>query len=176
MKTLSIIIWICKISAMAVLYATIVGIGDYLLENDILSLKYHWCIYPYYFGIGALAYYPCNAILKHKNNMKTIEELKNHLKACSDILETFIQEHKLLKPYIRINNVIHTYTHGRINLTGHLAFYDLTMQEVDELLSDLYEDFRKYLEVNKIDYPLHIKSICSGWQLDKIEFKFEITN
>lgn len=61
MKTLLIIL--CGIGAIT-LYLIIISVGIYLIESEIVNLKYkEITIYFYYFGLGILSWFPCNKIL-----------------------------------------------------------------------------------------------------------------
>lgn len=66
--------------------------------------------------------------------------------------------------------------HSQLNLKVNSEFDNYKVSEVNKILSDLYEEFRKYLEKNKIPYVLHINSEYRSWAVSKIIFKFEITN
>ena len=42
----------------------ITSIGSYLLKSKIIQFEIDWLEYIYYYGLGVLAWYPCNYIVK----------------------------------------------------------------------------------------------------------------
>ena len=66
-KTSKLILFILKCIAATVLYVVIFSTGKYLLNKNIVDLKYEFFTYIYYFGLGLLSYYPVNAIFKDKH-------------------------------------------------------------------------------------------------------------
>lgn len=108
--------------------------------------------------------------------MNAVEKLQKHLQNCSKILDKFIETHKINESYLVIKDVISQRSHGKLNLRVMHEFDDLTVKEVNVLLSNLHDEFRIYLEKNKIEYSLHINSVNRGWAVDKIVFHFEIKN
>lgn len=106
----------------------------------------------------------------------TVTELKNHLNNCDKILQKFIKKYNINLYYLKIDDVVSIDSHSSLNLKVLNEFNDYKLSEVDKLLTNLYEEFRKYLEKNKLKYNLHIKSKHHGWAVHKIIFKFEITN
>lgn len=108
--------------------------------------------------------------------MNTIQELKNHLGNCNKIMDKFIKKHNIILAYLVVNDSVSINSHSRLNLKVNSEFNNYKVSEVNKILSDLYEEFRKYLEKNKIPYVLHINSEYMSWAVSKIIFKFEITN
>jgi hypothetical protein len=108
--------------------------------------------------------------------METIKELKKHLNNCEIILNRFIKKYDVILAYLVINDSISINTYKSLNLSLYSEFDNLTVKEINQILSKLYEEFRLYLEKNNIEYILHINSEYRGWAVSKIIFKFEITN
>ena len=68
MKNLLIIL---EYIAAIVLYLIIISVGIYLLDNNIVNLKFKEITqYFYYFGLGILSWYPCNYIITHHKKIK----------------------------------------------------------------------------------------------------------
>lgn len=106
----------------------------------------------------------------------TNSELKSHLANCEKILDKFIKKHNIILAYLVINDCVTTNCTKKLNLKVNSEFDDLKVKEVHRLLVDLNEEFKKYLIKNGLEYPLYINSRYRGWAVDKIIFKFEITN
>lgn len=111
-----------------------------------------------------------------KTEIDSIKELKIHLKNCNEIMNNFIKKYNIVLVYLNINDTVSINTHSSLNLIVNSEFDDFKVSEIKKIKSDLYESFRKYLEVNEIPYTLHIYSQYNGWAVSKIVFKFEITN
>jgi len=118
-------------------------------------------------------FYYIDLVTKNKNKMTKVSDLKNHLIECEKILEQFIKKYSINKYYLRIDDVVTINVHKSLNLIVLNEWNDFTHKEVGNILAKLYESFREYIEKNNLEYPLHIKSV---WGLEKIVFKFEITN
>lgn len=91
-------------------------------------------------------------------------------------MDRFIKKHNIILAYLSINDSVSINSHSKLNLKVNSEFDKYKVSEVNAILSDLYEQFRKYLEKNKIPYTLYIYSEYRNWAVYKIIFKFEITN
>lgn len=106
--------------------------------------------------------------------MNTVTQIKKHLQNCEKILNNFIGKYDIA--YLVINDSVKASVRKKLDLKVNNEFDDFRVKEVDKILTDLYEEFRLYLQKNNIENTLYIKSEHNGWAVSKIVFKFEITN
>jgi hypothetical protein len=57
-----------------VLFIIIMSVGIYLLEENIVVLRWDWLEIPYFFGLGILTYHPLNYIYNSIETNKKNEE------------------------------------------------------------------------------------------------------
>jgi hypothetical protein len=105
--------------------------------------------------------------------------MENHYINIAKIIKTFCKSNDLLMCYTEIDDIISINSHSNLNINSEWN-ENLTLKELYDKKSKLYEDIRKYLELNKIEEPLIIKTESRGWAFSDFtlsfrkEFKFNI--
>lgn len=105
--------------------------------------------------------------------------MENHYINISKIIKTFCKSNDLSMCYTEINDTVSRNLHKSLNIQSDWN-QNLTLKDLSKKKSKLYEDIRKYLEINKIEEPLIIKTESRGWSNSNFtlifikEFKFNI--
>lgn len=105
--------------------------------------------------------------------------MEKHYINISQIIKTFCKTNDLLMCYTQINDTVSKNSHSNLNISSNWN-ENLTLKELSNKKYKLYEDIRKYLEINKIEEPLIIKTESRGWAYSDFtlsfqkEFKFSI--
>lgn len=65
-----ILLTVLEYIASIVLYIILISVGTYLLDNNIVNLKFKEITqYFYYFGLGILSYFPCIYIIGYHKRL-----------------------------------------------------------------------------------------------------------
>lgn len=105
-------------------------------------------------------------------------KMKKHLKNISNILLDFIDEYEFIKYYLHIKGEVKINSFSSLNIECNSEFNKFTIEKVKKIKQNIYEKIRKYLQDNKINKTLYIKTNMSNhWAVSDytIYFKDELT-
>lgn len=100
--------------------------------------------------------------------------MKEHLDNLANILAKAIKPYKFISAYLSITGVVQHNVVSRLHISCNNEFDDLTVREVMNIESSVYEKLRDYLVKNKIEKSLIIRDAPKqSWANNGVELVFE---
>lgn len=89
--------------------------------------------------------------------------MQKHLKKIAQILDRFRKKHKFIGAYLECEGCVNKNVHTRLNISCGSEFDKLTLEQINTIQRNIYEEIRSYLEKNNINKNLYITTEKRSW-------------